>query len=203
MLFKRLFGGDREGAWMIVGLGNPGAGYAATRHNVGFRAVDRIAAEAGIPVQKARFGALMGEGRSGDAKIILVKPQTYMNLSGDAVNRALAYYKTGPERMVVIYDDVDVALGLIRLRPFGGSGSHNGMRSIAGYVGEDAKFPRIRIGIGKQPKSVELSNFVLTRFKPEEEAAVEAAIGAAATAALDIVRFGIERAMNTHNPKKK
>jgi len=202
-IFTRLFGGGREGAWLIAGLGNPGAAYEPTRHNVGFRAVDRISRIAGIPVQKARFGALTGEGRFEGAKLVLIKPQTFMNKSGEAIRKAMDYYKTGHGRMIVIYDDVDVEQGAIRLRAFGGTGSHNGMRSIAEHIGDGAKFPRIRIGIGRQPNGMELSDYVLSRFKPDEEGRAEAAVAGAAEAALDVVRFGIERAMNAHNPKRR
>ena len=186
-----------------MGLGNPGNAYEATRHNVGFRAVDKISGKISMPVQKNRLNAMIGEGRFEGGKIVLVKPQTFMNLSGDAVRRVMGYYRAAPENMIVIYDDVDIALGKIRLRAFGGAGSHNGMRSIADHIGEDAKFPRIRIGIGQQPKHVELKDFVLTRFRPEEEEAAGAAVSNAAEAALDIIKYGIERAMNAHNPKKR
>ena len=197
---------DANGAgdvWLIVGLGNPGAAYEQTRHNVGFRAIDKISADAGIAVQKKRFRSLVGEGRLDDKKIILIKPQTYMNDSGDAVRQALKFCKTKNENMIVIYDDVDIELGKIRLRAFGGTGSHNGMRSIADHIGDEAKFPRIRIGIGKQPGAMELRDYVLKRFSPEEAALADAAIFEAAAASLDIVRYGIEHAMNLHNPKKR
>jgi len=203
-IFSRLIGGgDREGAWLVVGLGNPGDGYAATRHNVGFRALDRISESTGIPIQKSKFKSLIGEGRYANNKLVLIKPQTFMNLSGDAVRQALGFYKAETERMIVIYDDVDIDLGKIRLRPFGGAGSHNGMRSIADYIGEEGKFPRIRVGIGRQPQAMELRDYVLTRFKPDEEELVKAAINNAAAAALDIIRYGVERAMNNNNPKKR
>jgi len=200
---SRLFGGSREAVWLVVGLGNPGPAYESTRHNVGFRAVDVISAKISVPVRKGRLGALIGEGRFEGGKIVLVKPQTFMNLSGEAVRKALGYYKASPENMIVIYDDVDIGLGKIRLRAFGGPGSHNGMRSIADNIGEGAKFPRIRVGIGQQPNHMELKDYVLTRFRPEEEDAANSAISKAAEAALDIISLGVERAMNAHNPKKR
>ena len=203
VLFKLLGGASDESVWLIVGLGNPGGKYEFTRHNVGFRAVDAIAETTGIPVKKNKLKSLVGEGRYDNKKLVLIKPQTFMNLSGEAVRQALGYYKARPEHMVVIYDDVDIGLGKIRLRAFGGPGSHNGMRSIADNLGEDEKFPRIRIGIGKQPAPMELRDFVLTRFSANEEADAGAAVSGAASAALDIVRFGIERAMNSNNPKKE
>lgn len=189
--------------WLIVGLGNPGAGYESTRHNVGFQTADRIAEIAGIQVQKSKFRALTGEGLYGGDKIVLIKPQTYMNLSGEAVRQALRFYKADCANMIVVYDDVDIELGKIRIRAFGGPGSHNGMRSIADSIGEDAKFPRIRIGIGKQPEYMELRDFVLRRFSPDEAKLAESAVSAAAAAALDIVKIGIENAMNAHNPKRR
>ena len=170
---------------------------------MGFRTIDAISAKAGIAVQKGRFKSLIGEGHFEDRKIVLIKPQTFMNESGDAVRLALGYYRAESEKMIVIYDDVDIELGKIRLRPFGGAGSHNGMRSIADYIGEDEKFPRIRIGIGKQPKGMELSDYVLKRFAADEEKLAVKAIEGAAGAALDIIRFGAERAMNAHNPKRQ
>jgi PTH1 family peptidyl-tRNA hydrolase len=198
----RLFGREREGAWIIVGLGNPGGVYQSTRHNVGFMAVDRIAGILGVAIKKDRFRSMVGEGRCEGGKIVLIKPQTYMNLSGDAVRRALRYHRVPPDKLITIYDDVDIPLGKIRVRAFGGTGSHNGMRSIAECLGEDAKFPRIRIGIGQQPRNVGLRDYVLQRFTAPERELADAAVGAAAAAALDIVRIGVERAMSNHNPKK-
>ena len=188
--------------WLMIGLGNPGAAYEATRHNVGFSAIDKIAGATGISVRKAKFRSLVGEGRFEGGRIVLIKPQTYMNVSGDAVRQVLRFYKTAYDKMLVIYDDVDIELGKIRIRAFGGAGTHNGMRSIVDYIGDGAKFPRIRIGIGKQPQNMELHDFVLKRFTIEESELAERAVSAAADAALDIARFGVEKAMNVHNPRK-
>ena len=203
MRLIRMPGRQSSDAWLIVGLGNPGGEYEATRHNVGFRAIDKIAGEIGAPALKKKFNALVGEGRNGGGKIVLIKPQTFMNLSGDAVRRALDYYRAGFDRLIVIYDDVDIAPGSIRVRAFGGPGSHNGMRSIADCIGDGAKFPRIRIGIGKQPGQMELRDYVLQRFSAEEAELAEKAIGDAAAAALAIVRDGIDHAMNAYNPKRR
>ena len=204
---SRIFGGGgggREEAWLIAGLGNPGAAYQATRHNVGFMAADAIAGTLGIAIKKNKLSSLIGEGVFEGRKIVLFKPQTYMNLSGEAVRRVMRFYKAPPERLIVIYDDVDIALGAIRLRAFGGPGSHNGMRSIADHLGDGAKFPRIRIGIGgERPQSMELSEYVLKRFTQEEKEIVGKAVEEAAAAALDVVRHGVERAMNAHNPKRR
>ena len=199
-------GGKNGGSgdiWLIAGLGNPGAAYEATRHNVGFKTVDRIAAGASVAVQKNRFRSLVGEGRCGDKKIVLIKPQTFMNDSGDAVRLALRFYKIKLENMIVIYDDVDIELGKIRVRAFGGPGSHNGMRSIADHIGAEAKFPRIRIGIGKPPRTEDLREYVLKRFTRDEAELAETTVAQAAAAALDIVGLGAERAMNAHNPQKR
>ena len=194
---------NKAAVWLIVGLGNPGAGYEYTRHNAGFRAADAVAQKLGVAVTKKKFESMTGEASFEGAKICIIKPQTFMNLSGEAVWRAMRFYKTGPTELIVIYDDVDLPLGNIRLRAFGGTGSHNGMRSIADSIGGEARFPRIRIGIGQQPKNMELSDYVLQRFKPEERELAETAIAAAADAALDIIRYGIENAMNRNNPKKR
>ncbi|MDR3121228.1 MAG: aminoacyl-tRNA hydrolase [Clostridiales bacterium] len=187
--------------YLIVGLGNPGRDYDATRHNVGFRAVDEIAERTRIGVQKRRFRALVGEGRHEGHKLVLLKPQTYMNLSGEAVREAVRYYKPDLSHLVLIYDDVDIPLGSIRIRPFGSPGTHNGMRSVTDSL-DDGQFPRVRIGIGKPPPFVDLRDFVLTRFSAAEKEPVDGAVRDAAGAALDIVALGVERAMNLHNPKK-
>ena len=133
---------------MIVGLGNPGAEYAQTRHNVGFMLVDKLASDLKVDVTKKKFNALMAECQIKGEKIILVKPQTYMNLSGDAVGPLARWYKINPSDIMVIYDDMDLPLGKLRIRPFGGTGGHNGMKSLIAALGTE-KFPRMRIGIGR------------------------------------------------------
>ncbi len=150
---------------MIVGLGNPGQQYAKTRHNVGFMAVDKLAQDLKAVVNKTKFKALIGEGYIGQEKVILIKPQTYMNLSGEAVGSLVRWYKLNPSDVVVVYDDMDLPLGKLRIRPKGGPGGHNGMKSIIAHLGT-AEFPRIRIGIGRaEHDSV---NYVLGNFAEQE-----------------------------------
>ena len=187
---------------LIVGLGNPGKTYETTRHNVGFRAVDIIAEQLQIPMKKEKFKAIIGEGRCSDRKVILAKPQTFMNLSGDAVIALFHFYKPNISDMILIYDDVDIPVGAIRIRPFGSSGTHNGMRSVVGVMNNN-RFPRIRIGIGKPTEFVDIRDFVLTKFSQDEKDSVSNAIEVAAHAAIDIISLGIEKSMNIHNPKKK
>ena len=195
---------DGEKPVVIIGLGNPGTTYEKSRHNVGFLAVDAIARKLGIDdlKQKTRFKAQIGEGNRNGQKIVLVKPQTYMNLSGEAVVAVCQFYKPDLSRVIVIYDDVDIVLGAVRVRPFGSSGTHNGMRSVTELLGTE-KFPRIRIGIGQPPDYMDIRDFVLTRFAEEESVKITEAVAQAAGAALDIVALGVEQAMNLHNRKQQ
>lgn len=137
--------------YIIAGLGNPGKKYENTRHNMGFTAIDLLAEKFGIKVNKLRFKALTGEGRIAGQKVLLIKPQTYMNLSGESVRMALDYYKEPPENLIVIYDDIDIPTGSIRIRKKGSAGTHNGMRNIL-YQIQSEDFPRIRVGIGSGKK---------------------------------------------------
>lgn len=148
--------------YVIVGLGNPGKKYENTRHNMGFIAVDLLAKEYGIKVDKIKHKALVGEGRIADQKVLLVKPQTYMNLSGESVREVLSYYKVDIENLIVIYDDLDIPTGTIRIRKFGSAGTHNGMRSVVYQIQSD-RFPRIRVGIGSEKHS-DLIDFVTGGF---------------------------------------
>ena len=133
--------------YVIVGLGNPGKKYENTRHNMGFMAIDLLADKFGIKVDKIKHKALIGEGRIANQKVLLAKPQTYMNLSGESVREILSYYKVDVENLIVIYDDIDIPTGTIRIRKFGSAGTHNGMRSVVYQLKSD-RFPRIRVGIG-------------------------------------------------------
>ena len=145
--------------FVIAGLGNPGAKYADTRHNIGFIAVDYLSRQLNINVNKIRHKALVGEGYIGAEKVVLVKPQTYMNLSGESIMDVVGFYKLSSENLIVIYDDIDLSPGVLRIRPKGSSGSHNGMKSIIYLLNRD-DFPRIRIGIGKQPEYMDLADYV-------------------------------------------
>jgi PTH1 family peptidyl-tRNA hydrolase len=199
-MFK--FGRQNEGVYVIAGLGNPGGEYENTRHNVGFRAVDDIARRFDVEIVKSKFGGKTADIRHAGKRIVLVKPQTYMNNSGDCVARVAGFYKLESERLIVIYDDIDIPVGTLRIRPIGGSGTHNGMRSIVDALGS-GRFPRVRIGVGKPPDYFDLKDYVLTAFSVEEKPVAAQAVTAAAKAALDIVEFGIEKSMNLNNIYRK
>lgn len=183
---------------LLVGLGNPGREYANTRHNIGFMVIDRLASTLGIPVKRLLFHALTGQGELGGEKIILAKPQTYMNLSGKAVGALLNWYKTGLSGLLVIYDDMDLPAGCLRLRPKGGAGGHKGMQSIIQALGTNA-FSRLRVGIGRPQEPGAGSNFVLRQFTPEEAEIYAGIAEVAAGAARCFVCEGLERAMNKYN----
>lgn len=184
---------------LIAGLGNPGREYAATRHNVGFMVIDRLARELGVVVEKKMFKALVGQGQLSEEKIVLAKPQTYMNLSGEAVGALLNWYKLTAADLVVIYDDLDLPPGRLRIRPGGGSGGHKGMQSIIQVLGTE-NFPRVRIGIGRPADpDFETADFVLSRFSPDEAEVIEKALDLAVEAVRSIVQDGVERAMNLYN----
>lgn len=184
--------------YLIVGLGNPGSKYSATRHNVGFVAVDFLAERHNIKVTKIKHKALIGEGEISGERVILMKPQTYMNLSGESVLDIVEWYKIGMDKIIVLYDDIDIAVGKVRIRPSGSSGSHNGMKSII-HLLKNQDFTRIRIGIGKQPEYMDLADYVLGRFAPEEIAGMEEAVRTAAFAVEDILKVGLNNSMNKHN----
>ena len=189
--------------YIIVGLGNPGKKYENTRHNMGFIAVDLLAEKYGIKVDKIKFKALVGEGRIAGQKVLLVKPQTYMNLSGQSVMEVMNFYKEDIENLIVIYDDIDIPTGTIRLRKKGSAGTHNGMRNIV-YLLQEEGFPRIRVGIGSESK-VDLIHYVTSGVTKKEKDLLEDALTRAADAAACIVEKGIEKAMNEYNirPKKE
>ena len=188
--------GGKE-TYVIVGLGNPGKKYATTRHNVGFMALDTIAMESDIQITKIKHKALIGEGHMGGKKVVLVKPQTYMNKSGESVQELMNFYKIPIENLVVIYDDIDLDPGRLRIRKKGSGGSHNGMRNILRLLGDDG-FPRIRIGVGR-PGQEDLASFVLSQFREEEKRDVADTIEKASMAAKAIVTEGVDIAMNLYN----
>ena len=187
--------------YIIAGLGNPGRKYENTRHNMGFIAVDLLAEKYGIKVDKIKFKALVGEGRIAGQKVLLVKPQTYMNLSGESIREVMSFYKEDIENLIVIYDDIDIPTGTIRMRKKGSAGTHNGMRNIV-YLLQDDNFPRIRVGIGSD-KKVDLINYVTGGVTKGEKELLEGALVKAADAAAAIVEKGIEKAMNEYNVKPK
>ena len=189
---------------IIAGLGNPGKEYENTKHNVGFLTIDILAEKYDIKVNKIKFKGLVGEGMIGSEKVILVKPQTYMNLSGQCIREIAAFYKIDMEDLVIIYDDIDLPMGNLRIRKKGSAGTHNGMRSII-YDLQDDGFPRVRVGIGGERKG-DLANYVISGFSGDDRELIKEAIVKAADAVACLVTDGIDRAMvdyNTKKPKKK
>ena len=189
--------------YIIAGLGNPGKKYESTRHNMGFLAVDLLAEKYDIKVNKLKFKALTGEGRIAGQKVLLIKPQTYMNLSGESVRQALEYYKEESERLIVIYDDIDIPTGTMRIRKKGSAGTHKGMKSIVNQI-STGDFPRIRVGIGSGKKE-DLIDYVTGGVTKSEKTLLEESLTKAADGAACIVEKGIEKAMNEYNirPKKE
>ena len=184
----------------IAGLGNPGLRYARTRHNAGFETVDLLSAMLRIPVSRSRFRALVGEGSYQGVRLALLKPQTYMNLSGQSIAEAMRWYKIEPQHMLIISDDIDLPPGVIRLRSKGGAGTHNGWKSILQETGTDL-FPRIRIGTGAPPPQWDLADWVLTGYGDEDRSVMENAFALAAEAALCFAEHGIDLAMNRYNKR--
>ncbi len=185
---------------LIVGLGNPGMQYAATRHNIGFEVIDSIAETYNISVTKNKYKALIGEGNIAGEKVILMKPQTYMNLSGEAVKACMDFHKISNEDLIVIYDDISLAVGQLRIRKSGSAGGHNGIKNIIAQLGTQ-EFPRIKFGVGEKPAGWDLANYVLGRFLEEEMKVIGPRIGDAVKATEAIIGSGIEKAMNNYNKK--
>ena len=188
---------------IIVGLGNPGKEYHRTRHNVGFDVIDVLSEKLGITLSKNAMHGLIGEGFVGGEKVILVKPQTYMNLSGQCVTELVSWYKAPMENVMVIFDDIDLPLGKLRLRKDGSAGTHNGMRSVIGLLGRQ-DFPRLRVGVGKKPEGWELADWVLSHYATEEDRKTQFdAFLLAADTVLDYMKNGLESAMRTANKPQK
>ncbi|MDR2162394.1 MAG: aminoacyl-tRNA hydrolase [Clostridiales Family XIII bacterium] len=184
--------------YAIVGLGNPGREYENTKHNLGFITVDLLAERHGISISKLKHKALIGDGAIRGAKVKLVKPQTYMNLSGESVSQVVRYLGIDRDNLILIYDDVDIPIGSVRIRAGGSSGTHNGMKSVIYHLGYD-DFPRIRIGIGAERGEVPLYGWVTSGFAKEHIDAVRSAVVRAADAATAIVSEGVTAAMNRYN----
>ena len=187
---------------IIAGLGNPGAEYAQTKHNVGFMLVDALAEHLNAPAWKEDFFSAMTEVRIGGEKVFLVKPLTYMNNSGEALGPMLSYYKVDADDLVVVHDDMDIPAGTVRIRKKGGSGGHNGIKSILTHVGSE-DFARVRIGIGRPPAGWTVINHVLAPFSSEDAPKIREAIGYLLPAVECIVTDGVDLAMNRYNPHKK
>lgn len=187
--------------YVIAGLGNPGRQYEKTRHNMGFLVADEFAAAHGIDVRRIKHKALVGEGRVGGEKVLVVKPQTYMNLSGESLREVMAYYDVPMENLIVIYDDMDLETGALRIRKKGSSGSHNGMKSVIYQLQDDA-FPRIRIGIGTPPAE-DWKDYVTGQVTEKEAPVLAKAVKEAAAALECIITDGIDIAMNRFNTSRK
>lgn len=186
-------------AWLIAGLGNPGTQYAHTRHNVGFDALDLLAEDLHVRVDRIKFKALTGMGEIGGEKVLLMKPQTYMNLSGQAVQQAAAFYKLPADHVLILFDDISLEPGRIRIRAGGSAGGHNGAKSIIAELGTQ-DFPRIRIGVGAKPHpDYDLADWVLSRYTGEDGDRIRAAIRQAAAAAQVLVQDGVQRAAGMYN----
>lgn len=185
--------------YLIAGLGNPGEQYAFTRHNAGFLALDEIAARAGIRVKSLKFKSLYGTGQIAGKKVVLIKPQTFMNASGEALRDAAQFYKIPMEKVIVLYDDISLDVGRLRIRRKGSDGGHNGIKSILYLTGSD-QFPRIKLGVGKKPHpEMDLADWVLSRFTKEEGKLLEEAIDKAAQALELMIQGNTEEAMNRFN----
>jgi PTH1 family peptidyl-tRNA hydrolase len=184
---------------LIVGLGNPGEEYQRTRHNIGFQVVNCIAASRAVAIRRELCGALTGEWTEDSTRIVLAKPQTYMNRSGASVKDLLTEFNASPADLVVIYDDLDLPFGRIRIRPQGGAGGHRGMASILDDLG-GADFVRVRIGVGRPPEGIEAADYVLSPFTAAEADRLDGVIERAVDATLTVVRQGTEAAMRAFNP---
>ncbi len=193
-----MFGRKAE-AWLIVGLGNPGKQYDRTRHNAGFRAIDLLAAKLGCKIDKGKFQGLYGQTNWNGKKLYLLKPQTFMNLSGRSILQLSAYYSIPPQRIIVLFDDVSLEPGRLRVRADGSAGGHNGIKSIISELGSQ-EFPRVKIGVGIKPHpEQDLADWVLSNFSASEEKALGEALPQAADAALCIIEHGIPETANRYN----
>ena len=188
--------------YLIVGLGNPEEEYSKTRHNMGFNTINKISQQYNIEVKQNKFQALYGSGMIEKEKVILLKPQTYMNLSGNSVKEVVDFYKIEKEKILVIYDDMDIEPGKIKIRKKGSAGGHNGIKNIIANLGTDV-FPRIKIGVGEKPKKYDLADYVLGHFSKEDRELMEEGYDRADHAVGMILNGEIEAAMNQYNRKVK
>lgn len=186
-------------SWLIVGLGNPGREYEKTRHNCGFRALDLLAQQLSCKVDKLKFQGLYGQANVDGRRIYLLKPQTYMNLSGRSVVQLSAYFHIPPQQIIVLFDDISLEPGRLRIRPDGSAGGHNGIKSIIQELGSQ-DFPRVKIGVGSKPNpEYDLADWVLSTFSAQEEKALAVSLKNAADAAMTIVDAGVSQAANRFN----
>ena len=191
--------GIKNDVWLIVGLGNPGREYEMTRHNCGFRAIDILAQKLSCKVDKGKFQGLYGQVNYNGSKLLLLKPMTYMNLSGRSVLQLSAYFHVPPQRIIVIFDDISLEPGRIRVRADGSAGGHNGIKSIIAEIGSQ-NFPRVKVGVGAKPHpEQDLADWVLSNFSASEEKALSSALERAADAALCIVDSGVPESAARYN----
>ena len=188
--------------YIIAGLGNPTQEYDRTRHNVGFAVIDKLAEHYNIDVSDRKHRAYCGKGAIEGQRVLLLKPQTFMNLSGESLRSALDYYKEEPENLIVIYDDISLAPGQLRIRLKGSAGGHNGIKNIIAHLGTQ-EFPRIKVGVGEKPPRMDLKDYVLSHFSQREQKLMDEAFEEAAQAAVMMICEGADRAMNHFNMKKK
>lgn len=187
-----------EKIFLVVGLGNPGIKYINTKHNVGFEVIDYLTDKFNFSEPKYKFQGELYEGKIDDYKVIFLKPLTYMNLSGDSLKEVVNWYKVEIEDIIVIYDDIDIDMGKIRIKPKGSAGSHNGMKSIM-YKLATEDFKRVRIGIGRPPQNWDLANYVLSKFTKQERKVMDEIIVDSGDAVIEIIKSGINNSMNRYN----
>ena len=194
------FGNKSAGvSWLVVGLGNIGDQYEGTRHNVGFQVVDELAERAGVPVQKLKYRALTNTAQVGGEKVLLMKPVTFMNLSGEAVRPAADFYKISPDHVLVLSDDVALPVGKLRVRRGGSAGGHNGLKDLIRHLGTD-QFPRIKIGVGEKPHpDYDMADWVLGKFQGEDKKIIDQAVKRAADAVELLLSQGVDKAMSRYN----
>lgn len=202
-LFIRKKDEEDGNMFVIAGLGNPEKKYFGTRHNVGFATIDALSDKYNIGLTETKFKAAYGKGRIGNEKVILVKPLTYMNLSGEAIAPICNYFKIDSKtNLIVISDDVELDVGNLRVRPKGSAGGHNGLKNIIAQLGHD-EFARVRVGVGKKPREWDMVDWVLGRFEGENQALIKESIETATEAIAEIMENGVDSAMNKFNGKKK
>ena len=184
--------------YIIVGLGNPEPEYSNTRHNMGFDTINKIAKKYNIEFSKTKFKGIYGTGTIEGEKVILLKPQTFMNLSGKSIKEIIDFYKLNTNNLIIIYDDIDIEPGIIKLRKTGGPGTHNGMKSVIKEIGTE-KFPRVRVGIGKPEHKGDLINYVIGKIPEEDRVILDKSTDLARDAVIEIIKNGMDKAMNLFN----
>ena len=186
---------------LIVGLGNPGSRFVGTRHNIGFEVIERLAHDHHIKVDKKKHHAFVGKGVIKGEKVVLMKPQTYMNDSGRALSDVLNFYKESSDSVIVIFDDTSLEIGRIRIRERGSAGGHNGIKSVISHVGSQ-EFDRVKVGVGEKPAGWDLADYVLSKFDKREMKVMKEAVKLSADAVVKMIDDGAQAAMNIYNPKK-